>query len=77
MKPEGYRETCMVTSDMHYEVRDGTQQGTHPRSGTLHKGRVVWVEKDPERCNAEPLVPAYAEGVGIVLLDPRFLVHAG
>jgi hypothetical protein len=76
MKPEEHRETCTVTSDIHYEVRRGEVQGTHASSGTLHKGRVVWVEKDPELSNAELLVSAYAEGVGIVLLDPRCLVHA-
>jgi hypothetical protein len=76
MKPDDYRETCTVISDIHYQVREGTAQGTHPSSGTLHKGRVVWLQKDPQQSNAESLVPAYAEGVGIVLLDPRCLVHA-
>lgn len=76
MKPVDYRETCTVTSDIYYEVREGVIQGTHASSGTLHKGRVVWVQKDPEKRNAESLVSAYAEGVGIVLLDPRCLIHA-
>jgi hypothetical protein len=75
MKPEDYRETCTVTSDIHYEVREGVIQGPHASSGTLHKGRVVWLQKDPQQSNTDSLVSAYAEGVGIVLLDPRCLVH--
>lgn len=77
MRPENYRQACTVLSDIHYEVQPGAPKGTHASSGILHKGRVVWIQKKPEESKAESVVSAYAEGVGIISLDPRLLVHGG
>ena len=73
MKPQDYRESCTVMRDTHYEVGEASSKGTHSGSGTLHKGRVVWIQKSLSESAHEPSVSVYAEGVGIVSLDPGCL----
>ncbi len=75
MKPQNYRESCTVTRDIHYEVGQEPGKGTHSGSGTLHKGRVVWIQKPLSESANEPSVSVYAEGVGIVSLDPACLTR--
>ena len=71
MKPVEYCETCIVTEDTHYEVDD--LKGTHSGSGTLHLGRVVWRKKSSPEQAPNQRVSVYAEGVGLVSLDPHCL----
>ena len=71
MKPVEYSESRIVTQDTPYEVED--LKGTHSASGTLYLGRVVWVRKSPEGQSLEQHISVYAEGVGVVKLESRFL----
>lgn len=73
MKPQEHRESCIVTRDTHYEVGEGSNKGTHASSGTLNIGRVVWLQRSLQDIGDEQVVFAYAEGVGIVALDPECL----
>jgi len=71
VKPGDYRESRIVTEDTHYQVED--LEGTHSDSGTLHVMRVVWVRKSPEGQRPDQCISVYAEGVGLVTLEARFL----
>jgi hypothetical protein len=62
MKPQDYRESCMVMRDIHYEVSEASLKGTHSGSGMLHTGRVVWVQKPLSENAHESSVSVYAEG---------------
>lgn len=64
-KPNQYRKTYVISTDVSYQVAE-QQKGTHAGQGVLSQGRVVWLENDPQR-NGEQ-VPAYAEGVGVVMV---------
>lgn len=70
MKPEDHRTACVVIHDIPYVVSDEAQKGTQASSGTLRRGRVVWVQKNPADSNEGEKISAYAEGIGIVSLDP-------
>ena len=64
-KPNEYRKTYVLSMDVAYNNRDAAHKGTHAGEGVLQRGRVVWLQRDPQ---ADAEVPAYAEGVGLVLL---------
>lgn len=70
-KPQEFREQRVVRTDTRYQVREGAQKGTYSGSGVLTTGRVVWVEQAPAA--STNTVAAYAEGVGIVSLNPECL----
>ncbi len=65
-KPNEFRKTYMVSTDVAYRNTNAARKGTHSSEGTLARGRVVWLENDPQP-NGEK-VEVYAEGVGVVLL---------
>lgn len=67
-KPNEYRATYILSTDAPYRNTEASSKGAHAGEGTLHKGRVVWLQKDVETRNNDAQVSAYAEGVGLVLL---------
>ncbi len=67
-KPTEYRETYMLAADVPYRNTGSPVKGTHAGEGTLHRGRVVWLQENPPAINGETQVSAYAEGVGLVVL---------
>jgi hypothetical protein len=69
-----YRETCTVTHNVPYRVEKGSLKGARSSAGILSPGRVVWIQKPLEKGTLEHCVPAYAEGIGIISVDSRFLV---
>ncbi len=73
MKPAEYCESCIVTEDTPYQVEGSDLKGTHAGAGVLHLGRVVWTKKNPKEPSREQRVSVYAEGVGLVSLEQRFL----
>ena len=72
-KPNEYRKTYVVSEDVSYSTSSVLQKGTHASDGTLQRGRVVWLESDPQAAE----VPAYAEGVGLVLVASSSVQPAG
>lgn len=76
IRPEGYRETCVVTRDVPHTVAEGETEGTHTSSGTLHVGRVIWIQRKLADCEDDARISAFADGVGIMEVDPRCLGHA-
>ena len=69
-KPNQYRKTYVLSADVPYHNASAPQKGPHSGVGTLCRGRVVWLEQDPEPANESAEISAYAEGVGIVLVAP-------
>ncbi len=76
-KPNEYRKTYVVSTDVSYANTNASEKGPHCGEGTLHKGRVVWLENDPQPSDGGVQVPAYAEGVGVVLLASSSVQRAG
>ncbi len=69
-KPNEYRKTYVLSTDVPYSNTNDSRKGTHASEGMLHTGRVVWLEKDPQPTDGFVQVAAYAEGVGVVMLTP-------
>lgn len=78
-KPRDYEVICMVARNLPYQCEDEHFKGRPMIGGVLGKGRIVWVQRSLEAkrrfVGASP-VSVYAEGIGIVSVDPRCLVRA-
>ena len=70
-KPQEYREQRVIRCETRYQVQGGFPKGPQSGSGVLTTGRVVWVRKDHE-AEASPAT-AFAEGIGVVAVDPKSL----
>ena len=73
LKPSDYSATYFINRETQYNVQEGSSKGTHAGTGTLHVGRVVWTQQNEEQRSPGDLVSCYAEGVGIVSLNPASL----
>lgn len=76
-KPNEYRKTYVLSTDASYTNTNAPGKGAHCGEGTLHRGRVVWLENDPQPADSGVEVPAYAEGVGVVLLASTSVQSVG
>jgi hypothetical protein len=66
-KPNSFRETYLINEDTAYGGADDVHGGGGQLSqGCLHRGRVVWLERDPPLDGKSATVPAYAEGLGVI-----------
>ena len=77
-KPEDYKETCVILRNIPYQCEDELFKGMPMAGGVLGKGRIVWVQSflETKKHSASAYsVSAYAEGIGIVSVDPRYLVR--
>jgi hypothetical protein len=72
-KPDDFRHTYTTTGTMPYEVVEGTAKGSQNSKGSLGLGRVIWLRATLEEATSEHMVPAYAEGIGIITVDSRML----
>jgi hypothetical protein len=73
MKPAEYRHSCTVSKDLPYSVVDQSRKETQPSVGTLHTGRVVWLDHDLETFAGHTAVRAYVDGIGLIRVDPGSL----
>jgi hypothetical protein len=71
-RPHDYDEVRVTVRNMTYQCEDEHFNGMHTTGGVLCKGQVVWIKKSPSFAHA---ISAYVEGVGLVTIDPRFLVR--
>lgn len=74
-KPQEFREQRVICCETHYEVADGFPKGPQSGTGILTTGRVVWLRND--RDASEPVTVAFAEGIGVVTVDPQSLFTTG
>ncbi len=72
IKPEGYRHCCIVVQNTPYQIENREHNGMPPEGGVLPMGTVVWV-KQRHAQGADLRVLGYAEGIGIISVEPRYL----
>lgn len=70
-RPHDYDEVRVTVRNMAYQCEKEHSNGMHT-GGVLSKGQVVWIRKSPAFAYE---ISAYVEGVGLVMIDPRFLVR--
>jgi hypothetical protein len=76
-KPNSFRETYLINEDTAYSGANDVHGGDGQLSeGLLHRGRVVWLEHNPQSEEKSTAVPVYAEGIGVILLRAGCLDRA-
>lgn len=76
-RPNNFQETYLINEDTAYLGADQLRGGDGQLSqGWLHRGRVVWLERDPPLKAKDTAVPVYAEGLGVFLLRAGCLDRA-
>jgi hypothetical protein len=73
MKPAEYRHSCTISKQVPYNVIDKGSKGTQPGVGVLEAGRVVWLDHELDTNTSKTTLRAYAEGVGLINIDPGAL----
>ena len=76
MKPNEYREVFILARNAPYQIDDGAPKGTPGNGGVLQSGRVIYLGQQAGEKKPTGSVSAYAEGIGVISLDPRFLTRA-
>jgi hypothetical protein len=76
MKPNEYRESYTLVRNAPYQIDDDGHTGTPWSGGVLNIGRVIYLDQQAKDKKPGGSVSAYAEGIGAISLDSRFLVRA-
>lgn len=71
-RPHEYDELRVTVRNIKYHCEDDQSNAMHTLGGVLCKGQIVWIRKRPTFAYS---VSAYVEGIGLVTIDPRFLVR--
>ncbi len=72
-KPPDFKIEYALTQSVPYECADLGKKGTHASKGILHTGRVVWLRDDAAEGDSQQQVSVYADGIGMVSLERRFI----
>ena len=71
VKPETFQKPCVALRHVPYLFEENS-----PTGGVLGRGQTVWVQNDCDPQKAPHAARAFVENVGVVSLDPRWLVSA-
>lgn len=71
-RPHDYDEPRVTVRNINYHCEDDQFNAMHTTGGVLCKGQIVWIRRCPTFAYS---VSAYVEGIGLVTIDPRFLVR--
>ena len=71
MKPKGYSDLYTLTRNAPYLTGEET-----PRcGGVLNIGKAVYLQERAKEKKPRGPVSAYAEGIGVIVIDSRFLMR--
>ncbi len=69
-KPVAFRQPYVAARNMPYLFG---APSTQPYGGVLSKGQIVWMD-DASSVRLNP-APAFVDGIGLILVDPRWLLN--
>jgi hypothetical protein len=72
MKPKEYRDLYTLTRNAPYLTGEG---GTPRCGGVLNLGKAVFLQEGAKEKRSSGLVSAYADGIGVIQVDSRFLMR--
>jgi hypothetical protein len=72
-RPLNFKTEYVLTQSVPYECADEETKGSNAGKGILQTGRLVWLESGAIDSEAANRVRVYADGIGIVLLERRFI----
>lgn len=77
-KPRDYEEICVTVRNIPYQCEDEQHRERSITGGVLGKGRTVWVQSSLEtkKSSFSAYGSAYVEGIGMVLVDPHYLIRS-
>ena len=68
-----YRNAWIISRETPYQVHENHQDAGLGDSGVFQAGRVVWVDGNPDHTPPGGRLAAYADGLGVISLDPSYL----
>jgi hypothetical protein len=71
MKPKEYRDLYTLTRNAPYLTGEA---GTPRCGGVLNIGKAVYLKQGAKEKRSSGPVSAYAEGIGVIVVDSRFLM---
>ena len=72
-RPVNFKTEYILKQDVPYRCADEGSKESSASEGVLRTGRVVWLESHASDPDSAERVPVYADGIGIVTLEPRFI----
>jgi hypothetical protein len=76
IKPETFEQPYVAFGHVPYQCGDDVKDFSPPGGGVLPRGQLVWTTQSytPRECPRS--VTAFVEDIGIVSVDPHWLVRA-
>jgi len=74
--PEPFRQPYLAIQNIPYHCEDASTKISHASGGVLRRGQAVWTEESYRPGHPVRSVRAFVETIGVVSLDPRWLVRA-
>ncbi len=76
LRPDVYRQPHVALQHIPYICGGGSTIRDSSSGGVLGRGQTVWTSDNCQSKTYQSLTSAFVEGIGIVSLDPRWLVRA-
>ena len=75
-KPEAFQQPYVALRNIPYQCGDPSAKGATPSGGVLGRGQTVWTKENYELKTYPRTTTAFVDDIGIISLDPRWLVRA-
>ena len=72
-KPQEFQEQTTIQHETTYLADPHYPRGPQAASGVLGAGRVVWTSKQHETSTEDGKATAFADGIGVVAVEPASL----
>jgi hypothetical protein len=76
-RPVNFKTEYILKQDVSYRCAAEDTKETSASEGMLRTGRVVWLDSPVADSESAVTLNVYADGIGIVSVDPRFIKHIG
>ncbi len=76
LRPKTFQEAHVAFRNIPYALNNGASEGNPQSGGVLSRGQTVWTRECFALGTCPESTTAFVDGVGLVALDPRWLVRA-
>ena len=76
LKPDSFRQPCVAMQNLPYTFAGDSAGESAHSGGVLGRGQTVWTRERYELKRCPRSATAFVEGLGIVSVDPLWLVTA-
>lgn len=75
-KPHAFQQPYVAAQNIPYLCAASFSQASSCSGGVLSRGQVVWLSNSNNLSVRSHDAPAFVDGIGLVSLDPRWLVSS-